>query len=1237
MRITIDLQACQTESRFRGIGRYAMGLTKALLAGRREQDEYLLGVDKTYPATIGDIHRELEPVGGYAGLLGYAYPGPTRAHGPEDTLRPAAEALIRQRYSAVSSDLIHVNSLFEGYIEHAGGLGQLAQMPGTVSSVTLYDLIPELFPQLYLSNADQRWWYRRKLLDLCQFDVILCISEATKADAIRLLGIPEEKLAVIYAGVDEHFFEAPAADQGAAVRHQFGIRDRFVLYTGNGDVRKNLRGAVESFAAVPKAQRRSVQLVLNQVGDERAVRQAAAQAGLSAEDVVITGRISDRALKQLFRACDVFFFPSLYEGFGLPVLEAMACGAPAIAGDNSSLPEVVGRKDALFDASSVADSAQCLARVLGDEGLRASLRETGPQRAREFTWERTAQLTREAWGQAVERRARRDATVPVERRLKVALVTPMRPEQTGIADYIAELLPALTMRMDVDIYTSAELSAVSDQASAGRVLSWRSLPANAANYDQVIYQFGNSPFHAHMVELLDQVPGMVVLHDFFLSSMLSNMDEIGATSGLFPQELERSHGRGAVALLDRDGVLDARRAFPASRRIVERADAVVVHSTHAIEMAQRFFPGVGRGPLLRAAMPQIARPAQSDSERARAREALGIGADEILVVTFGFIADTKLNLETLQALADPRLAGRADLRFAFVGGMPGDDYGRAINEAIAAHPLRARILITDFVSAEKYELYQRAADIAIQLRQHSRGETSKSVLDCMSHGVAVIVNDYGSFAELPDTAVAKVAARVEPARIADRLAAWLADPAQRRAQAEAGRAYVAHAHSPFAVAGQYERAVALSMRSRRERAGKELARRLTDAFALGGGAVESEFQAVRHALERFPEDAPPRVFVDLSEVVNVDHGTGVHRVVRNLARELSLGEGERYRCVPTTVDEQGQLIPVDADYLQSKLGVRGMAANGELAPELGDAYFLLDSAWERPERFTASIERVHANGGRVYALVHDLIPLRFPQYCVDFMPRVFEQWLRYVVAHCDGLICVSRATADDLRVWIRQTKAQHRPGLRIGHAHLGGEIDEGRAGSGEEVSPAMREAMSGERQAVLMVGTLEPRKRHDLALDAFDRLWAHGDPRHLVIIGKKGWNVDALAQRIASHPQYGKRLFWLQGVSDADLSYAYTRAERVVQASDAEGFGLPLIEAARYHCPLLLSDISVFREIAGDKASYFPAGDAAALAQRLREPADASTGSLSWTTGWRDTAQRMLALMRSGGWDHELP
>lgn len=1236
MRIAIDLQACQTESRLRGIGRYSMDLTKALLAARHEHDEYLLGIDKTYPAGAAQVHRQLESCSGFASRFSYSYPGPVYGHGaPGDTLRPAAEALIRQHYSAFSPDVVHVNSLFEGFIEHAGGLGQLAKMPGTVSSVTLYDLIPQIFPHLYLTAEEHTWWYRRKLLDLCQFEVILCISEATKADAMRLLGLPSERLAVIHAGVDEHFFDQPEAGDEIAVKRQFGIRDRFVLYTGNGDLRKNLQGAVESFAAVPRELRRDVQLVLNQVGDERAIRQVAARAGLAASDLIVTGRISDAALKQLFRACDVFFFPSLYEGFGLPVLEAMACGAPTIAGDNSSLPEVIGRSDALFNAASTADAAQCLSRALSDADFRSSLRETGLQRAREFTWQRTAELSRQAWQEAIERR-KAGKQVSVEKRLKIALVTPMRPEQTGIADYVAELLPALSIRMDVDVYTSADLSAVKDAASVGRVRSWQELRANAAQYDQVVYQFGNSPFHAHMFGLLGEVPGMVVLHDFFLSSMLANMDEVGMAPGVFAAELEFSHGCGAVDVLDRHGAMAARQVYPASRRVIEQADAVAVHSAHAIDMARSFFPAIPRGPLMRVPMPQETRAPVSAEDRSRIRASLGISEHELLIVSFGFIADTKLNLEILEALADPRLRERRELRFVFVGGMPGDDYGQAVTKAIKDHPMRERIEVAGFVSQEKYEQYLRAADVAIQLRQLSRGETSKSVLDCMSHGLAVIVNDYGSFAELPDHAVAKIAAVVEPVQVADRLDAWLRAPADRLAQAEAGRDYVSKMHSPFVVAEQYERAVALSIRARKERTGKELASRLIDAFSRSAKPSPSELASVENTLSQMSSEARTRLLVDVGEMVRIDHGTGVQRVVRNLVREFALTEGASRRCVPVALDADDRLKPAP-EFLSEKLGVRTTIALESRPVDIGDNLFLLDASWENPERFSASIEDVRANGGRVYAMVYDLIPLRFPQHCVEFMPRVFERWLSFVVANCDGLICISRAVADDLHAWIGEKKAPHRSGLRIGHIQLGCDVDEKTAVESDGPSERVRAAMGDCGDAVLMVGTVEPRKRHDLALDAFERLWREGDPRRLVVIGKKGWNVESLCERILAHPEHGKRLHWLQGISDADLNFAYRNAGRILQASDAEGFGLPLIEAARYDRPLLLSDIAVFREIAGDHADYFAAGDATALAGQLKAAATATRGKLVWATSWRDSALQATQLMSSGPWDYELP
>jgi len=378
---------------------------------------------------------------------------------------------------------------------------------------------------------------------------------------------------------------------------------------------------------------------------------------------------------------------------------------------------------------------------------------------------------------------------------------------------------------------------------------------------------------------------------------------------------------------------------------------------------------------------------------------------------------------------------------------------------------------------------------------------------------------------------------------------------------------------------------------------------------------------------------PRRLLIDLSEVVTVDYGTGIHRVVRNLTRALLCNPDARtWTCVPVAHDADGSMHSAHP-YAVDRLGVPSMTEFSDSPAQRGDVLLLLDSAWENPQRFLSSIERTRAAGGLAGAFVYDLIPLRFPQYCVDFMPPIFERWLRFVVAHCDFLVCISRAVADDLDGWIDQCDPVVREGLRIGHVYLGSDIEE--APASDEASAAMREAMDGGR-AVLMVGTVEPRKRHDLALAAFEGAWAEGSDLRLVIAGKRGWNVEDLVARIRRSPWFGRRLFWIEGPTDQDLSYAYAHALRLLQASDAEGFGLPIVEAAHYATPLLLSGIPVFREIAGGEADYFTPGDMDALRSWISIGAPRprpSSPRLAIT--WQESAGRLLELLEGGPWDHE--
>ena len=144
---------------------------------------------------------------------------------------------------------------------------------------------------------------------------------------------------------------------------------------------------------------------------------------------------------------------------------------------------------------------------------------------------------------------------------------------------------------------------------------------------------------------------------------------------------------------------------------------------------------------------------------------------------------------------------------------------------------------------------------------------------------------------------------------------------------------------------------------------------------------------------------------------------------------------------------------------------------------------------------------------------------------------------------------------------------------------------------------------SPHRPHFLMVGTLEPRKGHRIALDAFDKLWAEGVDAALTIVGKTGWGIDHLVERIKHHPELGKRLVWHESVDDAELSRLYSSCDALIAASFAEGFGLPIVEAGHFGKPVLASDIPVFREVGAGaaEAHFFQVGDSTALADAVKD------------------------------------
>ncbi len=260
------------------------------------------------------------------------------------------------------------------------------------SVVTIHDCIHLLFPQ-YLPNR-MAWRYARFMMGsaIRHSAVVFTVSEASRADILRFYSWADpDKVHVVPNAIDTELLERPDEKEMERVRERYQVRGRFVLFAGNVKPHKNLERLIRAFALVrEQGEHDDLQLLL--IGDDvsryGALRRAVEKTGLR-QDVRFFGFVPPSTLAALYRMASVFAFPSLYEGFGLPPLEAMSCGTPVVTSRISSLPEVVGDAAVLVDPYSVEDIALGISRLLDDHDLRRQLIDKGLARARSFSWERS--------------------------------------------------------------------------------------------------------------------------------------------------------------------------------------------------------------------------------------------------------------------------------------------------------------------------------------------------------------------------------------------------------------------------------------------------------------------------------------------------------------------------------------------------------------------------------------------------------------------------------------------------------------------------------------------------------------------------------------------------------------------------------------------------------------------------------------------------------------------------------
>ena len=374
-----------------------------------------------------------------------------------------------------------------------------------------------------------------------------------------------------------------------------------------------------------------------------------------------------------------------------------------------------------------------------------------------------------------------------------------------------------------------------------------------------------------------------------------------------------------------------------------------------------------------------------------------------------------------------------------------------------------------------------------------------------------------------------------------------------------------------------------------------------------------------------------RFLVDVSQLVVINGKSGIQRVVIRVLDAML--EDDRYVYVPIGL-WNGTMHYVE--YHQDDCTFH---VSEPMKIEREDTLLMLDSSWEYYRFFWGMFEEVHANGGKVYVTVYDLIPLLQSQYVANRMPQLFEYWLKSAVNEADGLICISKTVAAQLRDYIlHHPTPQYAHPLKLGHFVLGADfLENGSQGVPPEVADVF--ARIGARKKFISVSTLEPRKNYDFMLSVMEKLWERGFDVVYFIVGKHGWNVDALVQRITLHPELNKRLFWFPGVSDEVLEGIYRESDILLNLSHGEGYGLSLVEGAHYHCSVIASDIPVFREVITDDTTLFCNISSLdetvdAIAERLRENRFVPSSAKYYR--WSDSLDQIIDVTINNHWDYEV-
>jgi glycosyltransferase involved in cell wall biosynthesis len=670
--------------------------------------------------------------------------------------------------------------------------------------ITVYDLIPIVMEQSYFKN----WMLnvqKEYLMRLCRLhtipDYIITISDSTSQDLVQLLGINPNKISTVYLGCD------CAISEGNEKGHIPCVPDGpYLIYVGGFDPRKNMHNAVLAFKNVLLSGTFSdlkLMIICRLDASSKKQFELFLTANGMQENVILKGHVTDAELRYYNRNATLAFFPSLYEGFGLPIVEAMGEGTPVLTSNISSMPEIVGDSGILCNPYDINDMSEKIQSALSNPDLLKEFGARAKNRARCFSWDRAEKQYEKIFrslsdGCMDEPICLGEGKSP---RLKVAFFSPVRPQKSGIAIYNQNLI--LELKKYVDIHLFLDDGVIPEDPSLGDISYYSYKEFGEIHmhhpYDQIIYHMGNNTLHKYIYETLLKYPGIAVLHDYVLHPFVQHITALDGKPAQYIQEMKEAYGDEGERIANSfvHGIyppVDFMK-YPLNEKIINVSQAIIVHSN--------FVKGLIYQNDKTHVIPLGRSVVHLDQDLiTETRVKFGLDANSLVIGCFGYMNPNK-RVSTLLKVFYRLATQYTNLLLILVGDI-NPSMRHELLRFSRENSIEDNIRIIGYVPEDQYFGYLSCADIVVNLRHPTMGETSGTQLDAMAFGKPLIVSNIGSYAEIPDSCCWKVdLGDVEEEELYEYLRALVTDKQLRDRMGRNSQKYLEKYHSWEDVGKQY--------------------------------------------------------------------------------------------------------------------------------------------------------------------------------------------------------------------------------------------------------------------------------------------------------------------------------------------------------------------------------------------------------------------------------------------------